>query len=207
MGLELMKNTLRKPPSTPLTSWLFRVYFYQDSYSLDLQLEENLVTATPIKIDLPKFETHIVTQKFFGGEKSFPVLRKHGGDTTLEFYAYSAQKENDFIVRNFIKTWDKTFLQGKGVYYRKEFYPTFNKIDAKLFSRTDELLYTYTFMNCITTSLELGTLNYEGDEVLRFVVGIHYDDWFMEVNSVTQDEKEKFKLYTSDKEMIKYWNS
>lgn len=71
MALELVKKIFNKTPSTPLASWIFRVHFYYTTGSgvnneFDYILNnENDISSIPIKADLPKFETHFVTQKYF----------------------------------------------------------------------------------------------------------------------------------------------
>ena len=63
MGLELTKQIYGKPPSTPLTSWIFRVKFYYlgaNGLQNDFQYQLNQpadISSIPIKADLPKFET------------------------------------------------------------------------------------------------------------------------------------------------------
>ena len=80
MGLELTKQIYGKPPSTPLTSWIFRVRFYYlgaNGLQNDFQYQLNQpadISSIPIRADLPKFETKYVTQKFFGSEKSYSIL-------------------------------------------------------------------------------------------------------------------------------------
>ena len=106
--LELHKEMLKKPPSAPLNNYIFRVNFHLDSIYKDKSLGYSLNNDTDrsmiaIKADLPSFETSIIQKHFLGSEKSFPVLRKHGGDTTLEFYTHTDPHENNFVVYNFFK--------------------------------------------------------------------------------------------------------
>ena len=185
MALELTKRIFQMPPSAPIASWIFTVEFYAGLQSVKIVNIKDDISSVPIKVDLPSFETQIVTQKFFGTEKSFVIGRKHGGDTVLEFNAYSTQKENEFIIKNFIKEWTGIFLNGNGSYNRKEFDTVFDKIVVSLYNRTDNKIYSYVFINCVPTKLDIGSLSYESEDKVKFILGIHYDDWYVE--SVTSD--------------------
>lgn len=183
MALELIKNVFKKAPSVPLANWIFKVYFYYtDGAGTQNQFEYELNNPTdyssiPIKVDLPKFETRIVTLKYFGSEKSYPVLRKHGGETTLEFYAFSNRKDNAFILHNFLKDYTKANLNGAGLFYHKEFLCAFNQIDVEVYNRTDNHIYTYRLKNCIVTNFDEGNMSYESSELIKFNLSVHYDDW------------------------------
>lgn len=182
MSFKLTKNIYSKPPSDPLNSWSFMVKFQFSGYILDYlgkTLPSNVyenISLVPIKIDLPSFETTIVTQKFFGSEKSFPVLRKHSGETSMEFYTHSNPDDDSFILMNFIKTLNTTMNN----YNHLEFTTVFDKINIEVYNKTDTLLYNYTLINCIPTKLDIGSFNYESDEIMKYTLGIHYDDWFVD---------------------------
>jgi hypothetical protein len=180
MALELTKKIYQMPASAPLASWIFTVEFFAGIKSVKIVTVPDDISAIPIKVDLPSYDTQIVTQKFFGTEKSFVIGRKHGGDTTLEFNTYSVQKENEFIIKNFIKEWNGIFLNGDGSYARKEFNVIFDKISVSVYNRTDQKLYSYVFINCIPIKLEQGTLSYESEDKVKFTLSIHYDDWYVE---------------------------
>lgn len=193
MGLELVKKIYQKPIVNPLANWIFSVQFYctdvsgvenKFGYVLNNPSDSSSIT---IKADLPAFETHIVTQKYFGSEKSFPVLRKHGGDTNLTFYAYSNIVNNNFIFKNFIKTYKETTVNGqryfnettKRAYPHKEFVYPFNQIEIQMYDQTGINIYSYVLKNCITTKFDEGSVDYESAEIIRYNLGIHYDDWFI----------------------------
>lgn len=190
MAFELTKRIYQMPPSAPLASWIFTVEFYSGLDAVKMiNLQEDL-SAIPVKIDLPSFETQTVTQKFFGTEKSFVIGRKHSGETTLEFNAYCCQKENEFIIKNFIKEWTGVFLYGNGSYQRKEFDTVFDKITVSLYNRTDNKIYSYIFINCIPTKIELGSMSYESEDKVKFNLGIHYDDWYIETIEPESENKQ-----------------
>lgn len=77
--------------SDPLPAWLFDVVFYNDDASGSLIHKECLIADS---ITLPQHTTEIVTKKYFGSEKSFPILRTYGSDIDLEFTLRSNQAEN-----------------------------------------------------------------------------------------------------------------
>ena len=109
MAIEnLHKDLFMKPPSSPMKNWIFDVQFVWDGYDMTgnrIQPDLNTLgyslnndtdrSMIAIKADLPSFDTTIVTKSFLGTQKSFPVLRKHGGDTTLEFYTHTDPHENN----------------------------------------------------------------------------------------------------------------
>lgn len=191
MSLELFKNIMNKPPSSPLKSWIFEVCFFSNDGTINRMnyplLNTNDISMIPIKVDLPSIDTHIVTLKSFGTEKSFPVIRKHGGDTTLDFYIHSNPHENEFIVYNFFKNYSnglmdagKTSLyDGTKQYIHKEFLSAFDKIVIEIYDGTDKNIYTYTLYNCIVTKIDEGTMNYETDDVMKYSMTVHYDDWYI----------------------------
>ena len=202
MGLELTKQIYGKPPSTPLTSWIFRVRFYYlgaNGLQNDFQYQLNQpadISSIPIKADLPKFETKYVTQKFFGSEKSYPILRKYGGDTTLEFYVFTARSDNAFILHYFLKDYMKADLNGAGLYYHKEFGKAFDQIDIEIYNRTDNHIYSYRLKNCIATNFDDGSLSYESDDIVKFTLTVHYDDWYV-VSYEDDKDSDNFGMITS----------
>lgn len=196
MGLELVKKIYQKPPINPLVNWIFSVQFYcTDGSGLENKFGYTLNNPTDtssisIKADLPSFETNIVTHKYFGSEKSFPVLRKHGGETNLSFYAYSNIVNNNFIFKNFIKTYKESTVNGhmyfdetaKRAYPHKEFVYPFNQIEVQMYDQTGTNIYSYVFKNCIATKFDEGSVDYESSEIIKYNLGIHYDDWFIYLN-------------------------
>lgn len=204
MAIEtLYKNVLQKPPSSPMANWIFNVNFLYDDYNMignRIQPDQNSLgyqlnndtdrSMIAIKADLPTFDTTLVTKSFLGTQKSFPVLRKHGGDTTLEFYCHADPHENNFITYNFFKKFkDFTQSQQMNNYYHKEFATVFNEIDISVDDRTNNQVYIYYLKNCIVTKIDMGSLSYEGAEALKYTMTVHYDDWWVAENDVTDNEK------------------
>lgn len=178
---NLYDNILSKPPSNPLPNYLFRVVFQcndglsnDKKYVLDNDKNRSMIA---IQIDLPSFETNIVTKKFLGSEKSFPIYRKNSGDTTLAFYAHAEQKDNDFIIYNFFKKIQEKY---NGKYWHYENYNFFDNICIWLCSPNKEFQYVYHLINCTVTKIDQGQLSYEGSEAIKYTMSVHYDDWYIE---------------------------
>lgn len=203
MLTKLHKEMLRKPPSAPMSNYVFGVKFYYDYYDIKgnrIEPEMNGLhydlsndadrSMIAIRVDLPTFDTQLVQKHFLGTEKSFPILRKYGGDTTLEFYIHTDPHENNFIVYNFFKRFaDKTQLQQQNKFFHKEFITIFNQIEISVGDRPDgNEVYLYYLNNCIVTKIDMGSLNYEGQDVLKYSMTVHYDDWSIAEKDVTENE-------------------
>ena len=84
----------------PLTTWIFNVSFYYydgGDGSATNAYNEFLKDVIATSITLPEFKTTMVTKKFFGTEKSFPVLRTYGKDVTMTFNLYADKSINEKI--------------------------------------------------------------------------------------------------------------
>ena len=57
--------------SDPQPGWLFHVFFYKTTGTSKID-DDHLIAETAT---LPKFETVTVTKKYFGSEKTFPIVR------------------------------------------------------------------------------------------------------------------------------------
>lgn len=191
---KLHQEVLQKPPSSPMNNYIFRVSFFLDEiyrdkslgYTLDNDSDRSMIA---IKVDLPSFETSLVQKHFLGSEKSFPVLRKHGGETTLEFYAHTDPHENNFVVYNFFKQF-KDASPANAYFYHKEFNTIFNRIEITTGDRAGgNATYKYHLKNCIVTKIETGTLTYEGQDALKYSMTVHYDDWTIAPQDVVENEQ------------------
>lgn len=78
----------------PLPTWIFRVEFYRHDGKTN-SYGEFLKDIIPVSISMPEFKTQTVTKKFFGTEKTFPVLRTYGKDVTMTFNLYSGPDSNN----------------------------------------------------------------------------------------------------------------
>lgn len=191
---ELHKEIMRKPPSAPMNNFIFRVSFLLDGterknslgFVLDNDTDRSMIA---IRADLPSFETTLIQKHFLGSEKSFPVIRKHGGDTTLEFYVHTDPHENNFVVYNFFKQF-KNASPSNSYYFHKEFLTIFNKIDIITGDRAGgNTTYIYHLLNCIVTKVDTGSLTYEGQDALKYTMTVHYDDWSVAEQDVLENEQ------------------
>ena len=191
---NLHRTMLQKPPSAPLSNFIFKVNFFLDAtdkiYSLGYKLDNDTDRSMiAIKADLPTFETQLVQKHFLGSEKSFPVIRKNGGDTTLEFYTHTETDENAFVVYNFFKTFIKSVELDYHPFIHKEFLTVFNKIDIVLGDKANgSPKYTYHLFNCIPTKIDSGNVSYESQDALKYTMSVHYDDWSVEVHNRPEEE-------------------
>ena len=86
---SIFRNTNFYTLSDPQPTWLFDVSFYSVSDDdnnhgagfIEIFNKYLLITS----VTLPSHTTEIVTKKYFGSEKSFPVIRKYGGDCSMQF--------------------------------------------------------------------------------------------------------------------------
>ena len=191
---KLHQEVLQKPPSSPMNNYIFRVSFFLDEiyrdkslgYTLDNDTDRSMIA---IKVDLPSFDTSLVQKHFLGSEKSFPILRKHGGETTLEFYAHTDPHENNFVVYNFFKQF-KNASPSNSHFFHKEFNTIFNRIEITTGDRAGgNETYKYHLRNCIVTKIETGTLTYEGQDALKYSMTVHYDDWTIAPQDVVENEQ------------------
>jgi hypothetical protein len=174
---------LQLPKSPPLPNYMFNVSFFyykgmenSKKYILDNDLDKSMIA---VQVDLPSFETKLVTRKYFGSEKSYPVYRSNAGETSLVFYAHSVAKDNDFIVSNFFKKLNER-LKDEYVHYER--YKIFDKIVISVgFNAGGQETYQYTLRNCLVTKIDQGQLSYEGSEAVKYTMTVHYDDWYVEV--------------------------
>ena len=81
------------------------------------------------------------------------------------------------------------FNENKEIYYHKEFIDVFDEIEIEVWDRTDNLVYRYHLLNCIVTKVSQGTLSYETDDVMKYQIDFHYDDWNIEEHDVMENEK------------------
>ena len=154
--------------SDPQPGWLFDITFKARNGEDLLQQIKDL---RPISIELPKFETQIVTQHFLGTERSYPINRKYSGDTTLQFYI-RVEDDNQGIY-NFLAR----LQQNRMAFPHLERDMTFDTITLTMRDRKLNPTTIYTYINCIVTSFEMGEMSYEGEEMIKCSLSYHYDFW------------------------------
>lgn len=81
--------------SDPQPTWLFDVFFYKETTPSKIEMQHLIAD----NVTLPTFDTEIVTKKFYGSEKSWPVLRTYGTDVTMEFTLRSEWNHNKELYR------------------------------------------------------------------------------------------------------------
>lgn len=75
--------------SDPAPNWIFDVQFLRSVGEGETSINyDPLQGVIPISISLPKYQTETVTKKYFGSEKTFPVLRTYGNDVSMKFNIY-----------------------------------------------------------------------------------------------------------------------
>ena len=79
------KNIFLLPDPQP--AWLFEVNFYNKFDPIQSNYFQGIVEKflVPTSVTLPEYNTEIVTKKWFGTEKSFPIIRTYGGECTMNF--------------------------------------------------------------------------------------------------------------------------
>ena len=77
--------------SDPQPAWLFHVFFYKSTGTSKID-DDHLIAETAT---LPRFETVTVTKKYFGSEKTFPVVRNYGTDLTFRFVVRAEPSDNN----------------------------------------------------------------------------------------------------------------
>lgn len=85
--------------SDPQGAWLFEVNFFNTTDNCAATTLQEIVEKylVPTSVTLPSYHTEIVTKKWFGSEKSFPVIRTYGGDCTMNFDVRSNVEDNDML--------------------------------------------------------------------------------------------------------------
>ena len=84
--------------SDPQGTWLFDVSFMNPEMNVQTMCFNDMIknTLIPTSVSLPSYHTEITTKKWFGSEKSFPVIRTYGGDCTMNFDIRSEPSENRY---------------------------------------------------------------------------------------------------------------
>lgn len=181
--------------SDPQPTWLFtvRFYHYSDS-SVSSKLSDAVRSVLiPTSVTMPQYHTDIVTKNYLGTEKSFPVIRKYGGDGSMTFDVRSEPSENNtmyalFQIGNLYKE-DKTeYLR-----YRSEFENSgegdpaplkFSKIIVEMKRKNiaaedDDHNSTFIeYINCVITDFKFNeSMDYSSESKLTCELSFHYDLW------------------------------
>lgn len=181
--------------SDPLPAWLFDVVFYNNNESNSLINNTFLIADS---VSLPQHTTEIVTKKYFGSEKSFPILRTYGSDIDLEFTLRSNQTENkelyeiaqvmaryEPVVKN--EGWQYPYHPEVEPIKHKptnlSYYESVNKIEVKVRAKdnsdvTNPYVMIYEFKNCVLKQFSFNTVyNYQSDDIIKCKLTYHTDIW------------------------------
>lgn len=192
--------------SDPQPAWLFHVFFYKSTGTSKID-DDHLIAETAT---LPKFETVTVTKKYFGSEKTFPVVRNYGTDLSFRFLVRAEPSDNSqlYSVAQINSRCLKDLMASDGVSYNKStIYPvhpeheiyssrvgtseyiTVDKIIVMLKDRTGEANQAsnfngeFHFENCVLKSLEFeNELDYNSEEVIKCKLTFHSDIWTYHIN-------------------------
>lgn len=153
--------------SDPQPTWLFNIVFQSDTPNAD----ETLKDLIPISVGLPTYETILTTRSFLGTEKSYPIMRKYSGDTDMEFIIRTAN-ENDELFKILA-----SIKQTQFGYKHFELDRTFNKMIVQIIDKRGNISTTYKYYNIIITKFDLTNLSYEGEDMMKCTLSLHYDFW------------------------------
>jgi hypothetical protein len=208
---SIFRNTNFYTLSDPQPTWLFDVSFYSVSDDdnnhgsgfIEIFNKYLIITS----VSLPSHTTEIVTKKYFGSEKSFPVIRKYGGDCSMQFDIRT--EPNETLGLEKLAQIDALYHVPGDDYirYHPELNPQksyhFEKIIVRLIdksksakppenltnvtdltNRQRELMEyygiqsEYEFNNCILTEFSFGEgLDYSSESKLTGKMTFHYDMW------------------------------
>ena len=177
--------------SDPQPTWLFDVMLYtvknnDNNTAFISWLKTNTIITS---VTLPSYHTETATLKYWGSEKSFPIVRTYGGDCTMKF---DVRTENhDMLGIEKIAQLDALYHEPGMDYIRlhPELQTTngqmsFEKVVVRLIDKTlsseDEnfIHAAYEYNNCIITEFGFNEdLDYYSDSKLTGKLTVHYDMW------------------------------
>ena len=177
--------------SDPQGTWLFDVSFYSvknntnSTKFADFCKTDLIVTS----VSLPSYKTDIVTKKWFGSEKSFPVIRTYGGDCTMKF---DVRSDNGEMLNTEKLAQIDALFHSEGqdyILYHPELESVvnglaFQKVIVRLKNKTvsantdESISAEYEYNNCIITEFGFNEeLDYSSDSKLTCKLTFHYDMW------------------------------
>ena len=189
----------------PQATWMFDIQFLSDEPTADNNALACAVTNGTLiatSVTLPTYKTDIVTRKYFGSERSYPILRTYGGDCDINFDVRAEDAENSDIdsITQLTSRFRKVGSDMIG--YHPEFTGPkdndsklgrvwrFNKI---LVNIRDKRGYSfdknganpvplttaqYEYKNCVITNFAFNEgLDYASDSKLTCKLTFHYDIW------------------------------
>ena len=192
--------------SDPQPGLLFHVFFYKTTGTSKID-DDHLIAETAT---LPKFETTTVTKKYFGSEKTFPIVRNYGTDISFRFTVRAEPSDNNqlYSIAQINSRCLKDLMASDGVNYNKStIYPvhpeheiyssrvgtkeyiTVDKIIVMLKDRTGEANQAsnfngeFHFENCVLKNLDFESdLDYNNEDVVKCKLTFHSDIWTYHIN-------------------------
>ena len=188
---SIFSNTNFFNLSDPQATWLFDVSFYSVKNNavnprfVDWCNKNIIITS----VTLPSYHTEVVTKKYWGSEKSFPVIRTYGGECSMTFDVRT--ETNDMVNIEKIAQIDSLYHTAGQDYilYHPELESvensvSFEKVIVKLKNKTtyaDDInaaLQIYEYNNCIITDFGFNEdLDYSNESKLTGKITFHYDMW------------------------------
>lgn len=189
----------------PQATWLFDVQFMSDDPSTDNNALACAVTNGTLiatSVTLPSYKTEIVTRKYFGSERSYPIIRTYGGDCDITFDVRGEDAENSDIdsITQLSSRFRKVGSDMIG--YHPEFGgPKDNDSKLGRVWRFDKIIVNvknkiglsldqngsnpyplvnaqYEYKNCVITNFAFNEgLDYASDSKLTCKLTFHYDIW------------------------------
>lgn len=193
--------------SDPMGTWLFDVQFFNvnptagglNKFLTEKSTNGDLVVTS---CTLPGHETEIVTRNYFGSEKSYPILRKYGGDCEMRFDIRAENDDNATLYRITQVNTRKLVDGADRIIYHPEVelrapdqyaeivpMARFQKVTIGLINKTkmygsgDDATQKkyhsqYDLHNCIVTSFKFDNgLDYNSEDKLTCSLTLHYDIW------------------------------
>ena len=177
--------------SDPQATWLYAVMFYSvknnssNAYFVDWCSKNIIITS----VSLPSYHTETVTKKYWGSEKSFPVIRTYGGECTMKFDIRTEM--HDMVNTEKLAQIDSLYhTEGQDyILYHPELENvigsvSFEKVIVKLKNKTvaataeNAVSQEYEYNNCIITDFGFNEeLDYSSESKLTGKLSFHYDMW------------------------------
>lgn len=177
--------------SDPQPTWLFDVSFYSvknnssNAYFMDWCNKDIIITS----VTLPSYHTETVTKKYWGSEKTYPVIRTYGGECTMKFDVRTEMQDMVNIeklaqVDSLYHTAGQDYIQYhpelEMVVGSVSFEKVIVRLKNKTVASTDDkaIMQEYEYNNCIITDFGFNEdLDYSSETKLTGKLTFHYDMW------------------------------
>ena len=177
--------------SDPQPTWLYDVAFYSvknnsyNTYFIDWCNKNIIITS----IGLPSYHTETVTKKYFGSEKSYPIIRTYGGECTMQFDVRTELSDmNGFEklaqVNSLYHETGEDYIKYHPELQTANNSVSFEKVIVRLINKTagskaeNAVQSEYEYNNCIITDFGFNEeLSYNSDSKLTGKLSFHYDMW------------------------------